>query len=253
MSPTNPNILLLSSPTLELSSRLSETFLLSPLSPPEGFPDLTIVLGPFLPLPPTLPSPEHLAATTGTITSTLSQLENIVCRLLYLPSPLDPPQPSSTRLTPNSRNITKLKLPLTTSITITGLVQRLNVASVLTSLSSIDDSIADSDDSSSYDAYSKLIDDFVDGLSTIMVVNLIEMSHEGESLIPERILSVLKTTECQEVVRLVVLSGERKADVWVGKVRVVVVGVMGRGDAAVARFGGEGEERRVEEVEFKKF
>ena len=74
-------------------------------------------------------SPEEAAAKEGTITSMLSQLENIVCRVVFVPGEGDPKslRTMSTlrvqggglpkkydhlRLTPNARNIHKLSLPL---------------------------------------------------------------------------------------------------------------------------------------------
>uniref|UniRef100_A0A7S4VXK8 Uncharacterized protein n=1 Tax=Ditylum brightwellii TaxID=49249 RepID=A0A7S4VXK8_9STRA len=55
---------------------------------------------------------EEQYSTIGTITATLSQLETIVCRVVYIPSSMDPPCLFSSekkthplRLTPNSRNV----------------------------------------------------------------------------------------------------------------------------------------------------
>jgi len=253
MSPTSPSVLILSMPTLPLASSLAETYLLHPLPPP----DLIIALGPFTTSEPQanniIPTPEQTAASIGTVTSVLSQLENIVCRLLYLPSHQDPfgliGSTDDLRLTPNSRNILNRSLSITPQIQIHGHTQ--NVTLDKSPLTSACYDIDDSDDDSDYDTYSQIITSLSSNLTSIIVVNLrsCEADHQIHQ-IPARILSLLKSDECQEKVKLVILNGDKKLDCKVGNVRVVVAGVMGVGDFAVVKFEEDGE---VTDVDFKQF
>jgi len=61
-------------------------------------------------------SREETAALEGLFTAALSQLESIVCRVVYVPGATDPlttvVNPLPSRLTPNSRNIHQQWLPL---------------------------------------------------------------------------------------------------------------------------------------------
>ena len=85
---------------------------------------------------------EQDAADEGTITSTLAQLENIVCRVLYVPGTGDPPSlrgllvprrarrdvpPPGTvpprRLTPNSRNVQRSWIQLAPGLGVAGLTR----------------------------------------------------------------------------------------------------------------------------------
>ena len=87
-------------------------------------------------------TPEQDAADEGTITSTLAQLENIVCRVLYVPGTGDPPSlrgllvprrarrdvpPPGTvpprRLTPNSRNVQRSWIQLAPGLGVAGLTR----------------------------------------------------------------------------------------------------------------------------------
>jgi len=79
---------------------------------------------------------EETAGLEGLLTASLSQLESIVCRVVYCPGTSDPitsmvpptshstrqQQDTSRRLTPNSRNIHKQWLPLAPSLGCAGLV-----------------------------------------------------------------------------------------------------------------------------------
>jgi hypothetical protein len=69
-------------------------------------------------------SPELTFAAEGLVTGCLSQLESIVCRVAWLPSPkIDPSTlrgKEEKRLTPNSRNIHRQYLPLAPGLSICG-------------------------------------------------------------------------------------------------------------------------------------
>ena len=71
-------------------------------------------------------SREETAALEGLFTAALSQLESIVCRVVYVPGAMDPlttvvnPRPS--RLTPNSRNLHQQWLPLAPGLGCTALL-----------------------------------------------------------------------------------------------------------------------------------
>lgn len=62
---------------------------------------------------------EETAALEGLMTAALSQLESIVCRLVYCPGSSDPTR--FKRLTPNSRNINQQWMPLAPSLGCSGL------------------------------------------------------------------------------------------------------------------------------------
>lgn len=71
-------------------------------------------------------SREETAALEGLVTASLSQLESIVCRVVYCPGSSDPlsvllPR-ESRRLTPNSRNINQQWLPLCPALGVAGLL-----------------------------------------------------------------------------------------------------------------------------------
>lgn len=101
--------------------------------------DLCLACGPFsceddlLPyLQPNSPMEQHsregTIALEGLVTSALSQLESIVCRVLYIPGPTDPltllmknEQEQHKRLTPNSRNVHQQWLPLVPGLGCAGL------------------------------------------------------------------------------------------------------------------------------------
>jgi hypothetical protein len=92
-------ILLISDIDITSASLLSEKYI--PNSPEF---DLVIACGPFT--HDIANSPEEIAIAEGDMASTISQLENIVCHVVYLPSEVDPPSSLSMQLhlTPNSVN-----------------------------------------------------------------------------------------------------------------------------------------------------
>ena len=70
-------------------------------------------------------SPEENAAMEGLMTATLSQLESIVCRVVFVPGNTDPialPNKQNKRLTPNSRNLHKQWMPLGPGLGCAGLL-----------------------------------------------------------------------------------------------------------------------------------
>lgn len=70
-------------------------------------------------------SPEENAAMEGLMTATLSQLESIVCRVVFIPGNTDPialPNKQNKRLTPNSRNLHKQWMPLGPGLGCAGLL-----------------------------------------------------------------------------------------------------------------------------------
>eukprot|EP00520_Triparma_pacifica_P007159 CAMPEP_0118647896 /NCGR_PEP_ID=MMETSP0785-20121206/8857_1 /TAXON_ID=91992 /ORGANISM="Bolidomonas pacifica, Strain CCMP 1866" /LENGTH=243 /DNA_ID=CAMNT_0006540033 /DNA_START=311 /DNA_END=1040 /DNA_ORIENTATION=- len=111
-----------------------------------------------------LRTPESSSSIVGVTSCVLSQLETIVCRVLYIPSPTTSPKSllkttplplSSTsassdklRLTPNSRNVDRLLLPLTSSLSVFGNVERTNITLGTVGPDGCMDHIEDSDDES---------------------------------------------------------------------------------------------------------
>lgn len=74
---------------------------------------------------PLLRSYEESCSMEGLVTSSLSQLENIVCRVVYCPGLSDPNtilRDPSKRLTSNSRNIHKQSLPIVPGLAVAGLM-----------------------------------------------------------------------------------------------------------------------------------
>lgn len=71
-------------------------------------------------------SPEETAAVEGLVTAVISQLESIVCRVVFCPGSTDPLTASTTsehlRFTPNSRNIHRKWLPLAPGLGCAGLL-----------------------------------------------------------------------------------------------------------------------------------
>jgi hypothetical protein len=66
---------------------------------------------------------EERAALEGLMTAALSQLESIVCRVLFIPGNTDPIlQNNKKRLTPNSRNLHKHWMPLSPGLGCAGLL-----------------------------------------------------------------------------------------------------------------------------------
>ena len=78
--------------------------------------------------PPPPPSKEHAAAMEGLVTGCLSQLESIVCRLVWIPAQSADPLTlcsvkEEQRLTPNSRNVHRRWIPLAPGIGCGGLAE----------------------------------------------------------------------------------------------------------------------------------
>lgn len=73
-------------------------------------------------------TPELNCAKEGLITGALSQLESIVCRVIWIPSvehdPITLLKNSMLRLTPNSRNVHNQCLPLARGLCCMGMVKR---------------------------------------------------------------------------------------------------------------------------------
>jgi hypothetical protein len=126
--------------------------------------DLIIIVGSLLP-PPSNPSaitpPQTLEQTSsniGTLTTIISQLENIVCRIIYIPSSTTPTpllKPSKThntmpRLTPNSLNMSNRFIKMSYKLGIVGYTETLNVHNAYTDgidgIDGIDDVDSDDDD-----------------------------------------------------------------------------------------------------------
>ncbi|KAF0719720.1 Aste57867_842 [Aphanomyces stellatus] len=86
--------------------------------------DVVFVCGNFVePTPSATGLAESMAAAEGDMTALLSRLEMIVCRVIYVPGPYDPPSTKrlhelkkSPRLTPYSINCDKITVPLTDDI-----------------------------------------------------------------------------------------------------------------------------------------
>jgi hypothetical protein len=73
---------------------------------------------------PFLRHPEESFALEGLVTSALAQLENIVCRVIYIPGIIDPltmVQDPTKRLTSNSRNVHRQSLPVVPGLSVAGL------------------------------------------------------------------------------------------------------------------------------------
>jgi hypothetical protein len=88
--------------------------------------DLCIVCGPFAhPEVPDINSPENIAASQGDMASQLAYFENIVCRVVYLPSESEPPKTLAEQLhlTPNSVNIHARSILLTPNLYLSGFTE----------------------------------------------------------------------------------------------------------------------------------
>lgn len=81
-------------------------------------------------------SREDTAALEGLMTAAISQLESIVCRVLYIPGCLDPLTTflSPMRLTPNSHNVHKQWLPLAPGLGCGGLLYMDSLPTAITDL-----------------------------------------------------------------------------------------------------------------------
>jgi hypothetical protein len=106
--PKNLRLLVCADVDIVSAARLSEKFV--PL-PPQF--DGVVIIGPFVQTP--LNTEEECAVALGDMASIIAQFENIVCRVIYLPSETDPPSAliEQLHLTPNSVGIHGRKLHLT--------------------------------------------------------------------------------------------------------------------------------------------
>lgn len=86
--------------------------------------DLVVACGPFT--HGNLNSSEEIAIAEGDMASTISQLENIVCRVVYLPTEDDPPSSLSKQLhlTPNSVNIHARYMSLKENLFVKGFTEK---------------------------------------------------------------------------------------------------------------------------------
>jgi Icc-related predicted phosphoesterase len=86
--------------------------------------DLIIILGPFT-HDKKLISNEDIAVAEGDMASAIAQLENISCRVVYLPGENDPLNTliEQLHLTPNSVNLHARRLPLRDGLFITGFTE----------------------------------------------------------------------------------------------------------------------------------
>lgn len=86
--------------------------------------DAIILAGPFT--HKELTTPEEVAIMEGDIASIIAQLENLVCRVLYLPSERDPPavRTEQLHLTPNSLNLHGRQLFLAKNLKILGFSEK---------------------------------------------------------------------------------------------------------------------------------
>lgn len=87
--------------------------------------EAVILLGPFVGSSQSHASPEGEAITEGEMASLIAQLENIVCRVVYLPSSSDPIRSVTDQLhlTPNSVNIHARAMPLIDGLYIAGFTE----------------------------------------------------------------------------------------------------------------------------------
>ena len=89
--------------------------------------DLVLLCGPFTSALNRIPiSAEEEAIRIADISSIIAQFENVVCRVVFLPSDYDPSKLRSDRqlfLTPNSMGINQSMLPLTPSLGIIGFLE----------------------------------------------------------------------------------------------------------------------------------
>jgi len=98
--PSMIDMVLVCGPLASESDTESFCPVLRPTEDPHQHHDYPAFLSPFL------ESREKAAARQGLITACLSQLENIVCRVVFVAGATDPRSTSNTmRMTPNSRNI----------------------------------------------------------------------------------------------------------------------------------------------------
>lgn len=118
-SPTSIRLLVCSDVDIISAARLSEKFV--PM-PPQF--DGVILIGPFVQNP--LNTEEDRAVALGDMASIVAQFENIVCRVIYLPSESDPPNTliEQMHLTPNSVGIHGRQLYLTKDLYISAFTEK---------------------------------------------------------------------------------------------------------------------------------
>jgi hypothetical protein len=117
--PKSLRLLLLSDVDMGTVTKLSEQFI---HLPPQF--DAILVIGPFGLLDTN--SQEEAAIALGDMASTLAQLENVVCRVFYLPTELEPARVliDQLHLTPNSVNIMGRQLNLLDNLFVMGYSER---------------------------------------------------------------------------------------------------------------------------------
>lgn len=100
-------------------SRLTEKYV-----PNDPIFDAIVVLGPFI--HEAMTTREEIAVGEGDMSSLIAQFENIVCRVVYLPSETDPTNSllHQLHLTPNSVNIHARELHLATGLRILGFTEK---------------------------------------------------------------------------------------------------------------------------------
>lgn len=103
--------------------------------------DLCVVCGPFG--CDDITSPENVAAAQGDMASILAQLENVVCRVVYLPGDTDPicTMVNQLHLTPNSVNIHGRSMQVLQDLYVAGFCEKSNN---ICDFESIDDDEMDS-------------------------------------------------------------------------------------------------------------
>lgn len=109
---------------LQLRSRHGPTH---PGQQPHPFSHPPLITSPYkhqqFPIKPPKRSREETAALEGLMTAAISQLESIVCRVLYIPGETDPIcKRNKRRLTPNSRNLHQHWMPLSPGLGCAGLL-----------------------------------------------------------------------------------------------------------------------------------
>lgn len=117
----NLNLLILSDVDADSAISLAEHFV--PQSPPPF--DAIVLCGPLSHMH--ISSAEEEAVATGDMSSVIAHLENIVCRVLYVPADQDPVKSATQQLslTPNSVNLHARSLPLSSSLCISGFTEKV--------------------------------------------------------------------------------------------------------------------------------
>ena len=123
-TPTSIRILVVADPDAMTASFITEKFVRE--FPPRF--DAIIACGPFSPVKDEIRSLEEEATALGDMASIIAQLENIVCRVMYLAAESDPiatlARAEQLHITPNSVNIYARKLPLIQGLHVTGLTEK---------------------------------------------------------------------------------------------------------------------------------